>query len=250
MFFEAYRDNTPFYHIGDNTCVAHFHRSTEILYILSGEKTVIIDKREYLLTGDTAILIPPYAVHIMPPGNQSKQIALSVRAESAARFDAFMQKNMPVCHFVPGNEEMRSLAFAVKNAGNLILYEGIVNHLLGLMIEEMEFQPKPADGANSQIRQIVQFIDEHFAEKLSLPLLSRQFGYSPNYFSTVFRRYFRTSLPQYINAVRVKKSLPLLKTMTVAGASYECGFQNPQTYFLAFRQVMGCTPHEYAKTIK
>ncbi len=245
MYFETDRDESPLFSVGDNICVAHLHRSTELLYVLKGEKTAYIDGKEYRLTADSVLLVPPYAVHVILPEEGGEQVALTVQAEYAARFEQFIATREPVCHAVRGSEEMKSLVFAVPKASNQITYEGTVNRLLGLIIEQMNFAPKKAGGGTTPVREITQFIDENYATQLTLPMLAKQFGYAPNYFSALFHRYFRMSVPQYVNAVRVRKSLPLLKDKTVTAVSYECGFNNPQSYFLAFKREFGCSPYQY-----
>ncbi|MDE5896915.1 MAG: AraC family transcriptional regulator, partial [Clostridia bacterium] len=89
------------------------------------------------------------------------------------------------------------------------------------------------------------YIDEHYAESLTLAEAAGKFGYAPNYFSSLFKRYFRIGFAQYVNSVRVRKSIPLLKTQKASSVCYDCGFRSPQQYFLNFRKVFGCTPYEY-----
>ena len=43
MFFESERDKRAYFSKKDNVCGAHFHRSAELLYTLSGEKTAWLD---------------------------------------------------------------------------------------------------------------------------------------------------------------------------------------------------------------
>lgn len=96
--------------------------------------------------------------------------------------------------------------------------------------------------------QIAKYIDEEYGKPLTLSALASRFGYSPNYFSWLFKRHFQTSFPQYLNGIRVRKSLPLLRTKKVYAVCYECGFNSPQQYYLHFKKFYGCTPKEFLKS--
>ena len=50
MFFESERDKRAYFSKKDNVCGAHFHRSAELLYTLSGEKTAWLNGKKYTLT--------------------------------------------------------------------------------------------------------------------------------------------------------------------------------------------------------
>ena len=99
--------------------------------------------------------------------------------------------------------------------------------------------------ARTQIHRIADYIDKNYASPIGLEELASEFGYSPNYFSSLFKKYFMTGVTQYINSVRVQKSVPLLKTQKISAVYFLCGFQSPQQYFLNFRKFFGCTPYEY-----
>ena len=91
-------------------------------------------------------------------------------------------------------------------------------------------------------KEIAKYIDEAYDKPLTLSTLAARFGYSPNYFSWLFKQHFKTSFPQYLNRIRVRKSLPLLRTKKVYAVCYECGFNSPQQYYLHFKKFYGCSP--------
>jgi two-component system response regulator YesN len=93
--------------------------------------------------------------------------------------------------------------------------------------------------------KIVEFIHEHYQENLTLTSLSQKFGYSPNYFSGLFNRYLGTGVSQYLNSVRIQKSIALLQEKSVEEIAHACGYNSPQQYYLNFKKIHGCSPKEY-----
>lgn len=247
MFFETYRDLTVYRSaIGDNTCPAHFHRSAEIMYVLSGEKYVRVDEKEYLLREGDVLFCPPQAVHCFPPAQDSSQLVATVPAEYCRRFENFCETREPADHVLhDGDGSLKKLLFALTETENEILFEGIAGILLGKYVQKTKFFHRKKTESRSEIREIAEYIDKNFAFPITLSGLAANFGYSPNYFSSLFRKYFHTGIPQYVNAVRIQKSLGFLKTHTSSSVYFLCGFKSPQQYFLNFKKYFGCTPYEY-----
>lgn len=246
MFFETGRDRTVYFSRRDNACGAHFHRSAELMYVLCGHKTALLNGREYTLSAGQILVCPPYAVHMFPPCPGSEQIVAAVPADYCARFEKFCETHeaeTPV--FDDGDGSLLPLFSALEKAGNDVLCEGLTNCILGRYLERTAFRPARRPPDRSQVERIAVYIDEHYASPLSLSSLAGAFGYSPNYFSALFKKYFRTGVAQYVNSVRVQKSLPLLKTRKISAVYFLCGFRSPQQYFLNFRKFFGCTPYEY-----
>lgn len=246
MFFESERDKRAYFSKKDNVCGAHFHRSAELLYTLSGEKTAWLNGKKYTLTAGQLLFCPPYAIHTFPPCTGSEQIVAAVPADYCGRFEKYCETHSPETPVLTDKDgTLLRLISSLEKAGNEVLFEGIVNCLFGIYMERVSFSPAKRIPERSQIQRIAEYIDEHYASPLSLGTLAAHFGYSSNYFSALFKKYFMTGVTQYINSVRVQKSIPLLKTQKISAVYFLCGFQSPQSYFLNFKKFFGCTPYEY-----
>lgn len=245
MFFESNRDSKHYYHDGDNICLPHFHRSVEFLYALKGEKQVFIDGQEFLLNENQLLVCPPYTLHSYLQSD-GRQIAATVSADFCAEFEQFCRAQTPRSFIVDDNNgELLRLLRQMQAPCNRTYLRGVVNCLLGLYQTKTTFSARSDLGEKTLIVQIAEYIHEHYAENITLETLSKQFGYSRNYFSALFKKFFKTGVTQYINSVRVQKSVKLLRTQKVSGVYAAVGFQSPQQYFLNFKRFYGCTPKEY-----
>lgn len=247
MFFEAKRDTKRYYSQRDNICPTHFHRSVEALYVHKGEKEVLIDGKPYLLHEGDLLVCPPYTVHTYLPSD-GEQIVAVFSADLCQEFEQFCKAQTPQTHVVKDEDgTFEKLIRALKEPCNEAYYRGVVNCLLGLYQAKTPFSPSKNFAEKSIVAQIAEYVDEHYAEPITLSSLAKRFGYAPNYFSALFKKFFRSGIAQYINSVRVQKSVKLLRKQKVSGVYAAVGFQSPQQYFLNFKRVYGCTPKTYLK---
>ncbi len=97
------------------------------------------------------------------------------------------------------------------------------------------------------IRKVIQYIDSHLSDDLSLDLLSDIAGMSPNYFSTLFHSISGITLWDYINSKRIDKAISLLYDgdLSMLQIATLCGFNNATNFNKTFKKITGVTPREY-----
>lgn len=105
-------------------------------------------------------------------------------------------------------------------------------------------------GKTEHIRQataLMQYIDAHCSEKLSLPELGEVVHMNPAYLSHIFRETTGFSLWDYIIARRIElaKQLLISTNRKILDIAFECGFQNSANFNKSFRKQTGITPSEY-----
>ena len=127
---------------------------------------------------------------------------------------------------------------------NHVLTSGITNYILGVILDSINLNGKKSR-EKTLIDDILKYIDLHYSEEIDLTTLTNHFGYSKYYFSALFNDKFKTGLTNYLNSVRVYKSLALLKKHNVAEVAALSGFKSPQQYHLYFKKILGVTPHKY-----
>lgn len=119
--------------------------------------------------------------------------------------------------------------------------------------EHVEIQ-KTEDRENGRdterIRRIMEYIREHYPEKISLEDLAEQIHLCRSESCRLFKRYMNESMFQYLLDYRIEKSLELLRRseLDVTQIAGHVGFASPGYYSRIFRRKMGCTPLEYRKS--
>jgi len=97
------------------------------------------------------------------------------------------------------------------------------------------------------IRKALQYVDEHYAEKISLEDIAKYVGISKYYFSNLFKKENDINFSSYLNKVRIEKAKDLLKNpgFTVSQIFYQVGFNNQQYFSKIFKKYTGMTVTEY-----
>lgn len=96
-------------------------------------------------------------------------------------------------------------------------------------------------------RQLVEFIESHLADPLSLGQLAGICALSEYHFARMFRESFGLPPHQYLLARRLTHARHLLRTTRIAfgDIALDCGFASASHFSHRFRQVVGATPGEY-----
>lgn len=98
--------------------------------------------------------------------------------------------------------------------------------------------------------RIIQYINTHYAEKITLEALSEYMHLSPVYISSLLKKETHVSLSDHINLIRINKSKQMLifGTRSISDISYEVGYNHQTHYNKLFRKYEGMTPREYRNT--
>ncbi len=101
-----------------------------------------------------------------------------------------------------------------------------------------------------RIREIMEYIQKHYAEKITLEDLAAQIHLCKSESCRLFKRYMNESMFDYLLSYRVERSLELLRQsgLDVTQIAGQVGFANPGYYSRIFKRKMGCTPLEYRKS--
>jgi len=94
------------------------------------------------------------------------------------------------------------------------------------------------------IEKVVSYIIQNLKGKLTIKELSEIAGFNTTKLKSCFKKIHQTTVFKYITRLRMEKakSLVLVDNMSIAQASYEVGYSNPQHFTVAFKKTMGYLP--------
>jgi len=102
-----------------------------------------------------------------------------------------------------------------------------------------------------EIKRSIQYINEHFAEAISVMLIAEQAGFTPNYLSTLFKKEMGIGVINYVHQCRVERAKALIantnKKMHEIGG--EVGFLNNSYFGKVFCKLTGVTPQKYKENL-
>lgn len=101
----------------------------------------------------------------------------------------------------------------------------------------------------SRLRHVVEYIDAHMGDDVSLEQLAAQADMSPHYFSQLFHRSTGSAPHQYLLKRRVERAKELLagQQAPLADIAYRLGFSSQAQFTTTFRRYTGETPSRYRK---
>ena len=102
------------------------------------------------------------------------------------------------------------------------------------------------------MHRCTQYIDAHYAEKITLEDLARKVYLSVPYLSLIFKREIGASFNQYLTQVRINKSKSLLRceNLRITDISAAVGFEDQSYFTKVFKRFTGVTPHQYRSAMR
>lgn len=102
------------------------------------------------------------------------------------------------------------------------------------------------------VRQALDYIREHFAEKITLEALASHVGLHPAHLSKQIRRETGLSLADHVNKARIDQSKLLLLNggRSLLEVSRQIGYSYQNHFTTTFRHVTGLTPTEFIATVQ
>lgn len=106
----------------------------------------------------------------------------------------------------------------------------------------------PAAGAEPRAVSLARdYLEEHFAERVTLPRMAAQTSLSPFHLVRVFRRATGITPHAYLESVRIRHAQRLLECGEApAVAAFATGFSSQSHFTERFRRTLGVTPAVYA----
>jgi AraC family transcriptional regulator len=100
-----------------------------------------------------------------------------------------------------------------------------------------------------QQKRVVEYIEEHLAEEISLATLAQLVDLSLYHFARAFRQSFGVPPHRYHMARRMDRARSLLQRpgLSVTQIGIEIGFRETSSFTRAFRKFAGATPTEYRR---
>jgi AraC-like DNA-binding protein len=107
-------------------------------------------------------------------------------------------------------------------------------------------------GENTIIRKAQQYVQEHVAEKLSVPAVAEAIGVSASYLTALFHKHLEFSPAEYIRRIKLGRSKQLIREgqMNFTEISEHLQYSTVHHFSRQFKQMFDMTPTEYAKSVR
>ncbi len=99
----------------------------------------------------------------------------------------------------------------------------------------------------TRLNGVLEYIDEHYTEDLSLDDVAEFSGFSKFHFTRLFKEYMDTTFYDYLVGRRLKAAEILLSQndLSITDVALQSGFSSISTFNRTFKTKKGCTPGDY-----
>ncbi len=97
------------------------------------------------------------------------------------------------------------------------------------------------------VEKILEYINEHINDDISLNEISDWIGFSPAYVSKMIKEFTGKNYIDYLNGSRIEKAKQLLQNtqLSIKETGFKVGFNSIQTFMRTFKKYEGITPGQY-----
>ncbi len=258
----------------------HIHEFIEIVYIYSGEGIHSVDKCEYSVKKGDMLFINLGQVHSFHTDSEMYYVNICIDPDFLSEQLSDKEDIFDIFSFIMRNElgesvnsicpkvtfskkdvlvvdniiEQLLIEFKLKKNGYKNIIKGYASVLVSKYLREC--LNRPADRADEYVRDItldiIDYIDEHCFEKITLNDLAAKSFYNPAYFCRVFKKCYGENLKSYIQRKRISYAEDLLAStdMNVTEISETVGYNDKAQFYRNFKKHTGMTPIEYRTHVK
>lgn len=248
----------------------HWHTPYEIIMPLENHYRVKCAGNDYLLREGDIIIIAPAVLHELFAPETGKRLIfqsklfqfplpeLDLITASISPAILITPEEYPDIHPILHELMLRihSEHFSSNVFKDTIIYSMFFEMLviLGRSLtmqnkDTMETKDPKQKEYLEKFMNICTYINEHFADDLTLEGVATLAGFSKYHFSRLFKQYADTSFYKYLNQKRIDhaKHLLLDPDLSVIEIALQSGFSSLSAFLRMFKQINNCTPTEFRK---
>ena len=142
---------------------------------------------------------------------------------------------------------------SVSKPQHILCSKELYNLLLDLSGGVRRLPMSQAEEGSGLVKEIILYLEDHFAQDLSLDDLSAHFHKTPEYLCSVFKSVTGETIMHYLRRIRIHHAKVLLMESPDTGIkdiSRSCGFGSVSYFGRVFRETTGYTPQGYRLGVK
>ncbi len=247
-----------------NCCFGpHWHNRIEFIRVLSGSLRILIkDEYKTVNKGELAIICPcqlhegiavedntgynvvMFDIEDFYNSTVASKNFLKPLAESSVTFNPITSDR----NILSAIDAIFEYITADKKVNTLLIHSRVLE-LLGLLYEKCSPEKRINNPSDEKFNAVIDYINEHYSEKITTSALSAMFGYDEAYFCRRFKRVTGITAMKYINILRLEKAQHLLKRSNdeIAIIAVNCGFTDTSYFAQSFHSHYGMSPTDFRK---
>lgn len=224
--------------------------------VVTGEGTLVYGGKEYKLRAGSCVFIDcrkPYS-------HSTEQLLWTIfwchfnGPAMGSVYDKYVERGGRPA-FVPDSIELfnstllelLSTARSSDYMRDMLINEQLSTLIRLIMSYSWHPEDKKATPKRTSVTEVKDYLDQHYAERVSLDDLSSRFFIDKYYLAKTFKSQYGLPISTYVQNIRITKAKQLLRfsSKTVEEIGYEVGLENPAYFSRVFKNVEGVSPKIY-----
>lgn len=233
-------------------CDFHFHSHIEFIIVQEGRIEVTINDKQRVLTAGQIGIALSYDAHQFRALGESRSLCVIIPTDLCPEFIAAVGDRKNSNPFLQDEQLFHTACTCfdgIQSAADPISKKGYIYLLLGAALRHMQLEQKQESASNHLLTDLLLYLSTHYTEDITLSSLATAVGYNPSYLSRHFTESFQIGIPGYINMLRLRQAVLLMRdsSKTIAECAFESGFRSLRTFYRAFQEEFHCSPSQYRR---
>lgn len=252
----------------------HWHEEVEVIIVIDGSCDYRIDLDKFTINKGDILIVSPQALHsfnLIPENTMTwVSFVFNINMLKSSDTDGTLLKY--IAPILNHEHELPYLINKNNSCYNKILYlieyilfcyyekeiayelelKSLLFNLFSILyknnlINKQSTKSSLTFNTTDKIKIILNYINEHFAEDISINTLATLCDYSEYHFMRFFKKHIGLTCIQYINNLRLEKASILLTSsnMPITDISLDVGFDNLSYFNKLFKRKYKLTPKEF-----
>ena len=230
----------------------HTHNTHEILYILDGDATYIIEDRKYKIKKGDLIVTRPmqyHAIHLGAPARYERYGIQFDAEKLGVESAALIPDDLDVINF--GSRDVPEQFFQkceqYRKRCSPALFEKILSHLLCELFYNIALFPRPLPQSEGSVSPLIskalKYINENLYTITSIEDIANHLFVSESYLFRLFQKELHQTPKKYILEKRLLTAQKMLQAGEKPTAVCErCGFGDYTTFYRNYQAFFGYSP--------
>ena len=238
----------------NNMRTCHSHGVYELYYLIEGNRILFADGSFYLIREGDLFLIPPGMRHrtLDENGGYEKLVIMLPAAllpKGAEGMLRIVRPSEAETRELKADAETILRRMASSDFSDRI---ACLSAILRLMLSALTLppciEPPVASPALGKVSAILSYMEENYAQKITISSLAERFFISDYYLCRIFKAYTGRTVNEYLSQLRIEAAERLLlKGTSLHNVWRGCGFGSESSFARAFRQKNGCSAGQFAR---
>ncbi len=265
----------------DYVGILHRHEYIEVVYVISGTATHMIEDKTYKVKRGDLYIINVNTAHMFCDSKKNQEPLVVYDLMFTPEFFDKALTGSRTIEELDGSYMFRSLfqgragtdaSFGVSGSlytmfselFNRIYHEYrnqdkgymeiIRAYLLQVVITAIRMDEASANGSTAfnkkqAVKSVIDYIEEHFYTHISVQDLADKVFLNPDYLGRIFKEITGETISTRIQKVRIRHACQMLQATqrTVADIASACGFSDTKFFYSVFKKHMGMLPGDFRR---